>query len=186
MRLRSPRAAADPALAAYLNEQLARVSALLDQLRRVSRDPGLAAERAVLGDLRRQVTADRATVRLAMRRLGAPHDWAVLGVGWASTRAARLLPLLHRMPVLDRIPSVPSGRQDAVQVLLELEDLLAGLHRRQVAARVLADAVDAGAGPDGDWALAVRALPARAEQQLRAAEELHRRRAAALLPRPAR
>ncbi len=181
MRL-SPRAAADPALAAYLNEQLARVGALLDQLRRVSRDPDLADERAVLGDLRRQVAADRATVRLAMRRLGAPHDWAVLGAGWATARAARLLPLLHRMPVLDRIPSVPSARQDAVQALLELEDLLAGLHRRQVAARVLADAVAAGAGPDGDWALAVRALPGRAEHQLRAAEELHRRRAAALLP----
>ncbi|WP_432503471.1 hypothetical protein [Kineococcus arenarius] len=190
MRLRTPRAAVDPALAAYLNEQLARVGTLLDQLRRACRDPDLAAERAVLSDLRRQVGADRATVRAAMRRLGAPTDWAVLGAGWASTRATRLLPLLHRLPVLDRIPSAPSTRQDAVQALLELEDLLAGLHRRQVAARVLADAVEvvqaAGDRTDGgEWARAVRELPHRAERQLRAAEDLHRRRAAELLTNPA-
>ncbi len=184
MRLRSPRPAvdADPALAAYLNEQLARVTTLLDQLRRASRDPDLLAERAVLADLRRQVGADRATVRAALRRLGVRTDWAVLGVSWATARAARLLPLLHRLPVLDRVPSAPSARQDAVQALLELEDLLAGLHRRQVAARVLADVVGAAAG---EWAGAVRALPGRAERQLRAAEDLHRRRAAALLPRAA-
>ncbi len=185
MRLRTPRPAVDPALAAYLNEQLARVGTLLDQLRRACRDPDLAAERAVLSDLRRQVGADRATVRAAMRRLGAPTDWAVLGAGWASTRATRLLPLLHRLPVLDRIPNAPSTRQDAVQALLELEDLLAGLHRRQVSARVLADAVEvvqaAGDRADGEWARAVRELPQRAERQLRAAEDLHRRRATALL-----
>ncbi|WP_432572010.1 hypothetical protein [Kineococcus sp. SYSU DK005] len=188
MRLQTPRAAVDPALAAYLNEQLARSGVLLDQLRRTSRDPDLAAERAVLADLRRQVGADRATVRSAVRQLGVPTDWAVLGVSWAAARASRLLPLLHRLPVLDRLPSPPSTRQDAVQALLELEDLLAGLHRRQVSARVLADVVEgavaAGAGPGGEWVRAVRALPERAERQLRAAEDLHRRRAAALLPRP--
>ncbi|WP_432484853.1 hypothetical protein [Kineococcus esterisolvens] len=188
MRLRTPRPAVDPALAAYLNEQLARSSALLDQLRRASRDPDLAAERTVLADLRRQVAADRATVRAAVRRLGVPTDWAVLGLGWASSRASRLLPLLHRLPVVDRLPTPPSARQDAVQALLELEDLLAGMHRRQVAARVLADVVEtvgAATGEQDERARAVRELPRRAEQQLRAAEELHRRRAATLLPRPA-
>ena len=179
-RLRKDRAdAVDPALAAYLNEQLAAATALVEDLRRAAREEDLLAEREVLLRLRSDVAADRATVRAAVRRLGIPTDWTGLGVTWASGRAAALLPLLHRLPVLERIPTAAPARGATVHALLVLEQLLGGLHRRAVAARLLSDLVGE---PAGDWARAVRALPARAQAQLSVAEAAHRRCATPLLP----
>lgn len=179
--------AADPALRAYLNEQLAAVTGLVEQLRRAAASDVLLAERTTLLRVRRDVAADRATLRAAMRRLGASTDWAVLGASWLTARAGRLTPLLHRLPVVDRVSGAVAGvvpthpaREAVVEALLALEDVLGGLHRRAVAARLLGELV--AADPAGRT-LDVRGLAERAQAQLDEVEAAHRRCAAPLLRR---
>lgn len=180
---RSAKEAADPALRAYLNEQLAAVTGVAEQLRRAAALDSLIAERTTLLRVRRDVAADRSALRTAMRRLGASTDWAVVGVSWFSAYAGRLSPLLHRLPVVDRvtgvIPSHPT-REAVVEGLLALEDVLGSLHRRAVAARLLGELV---ATEQADWTSPVRGLADRAQAQLDEVEAAHRRCAAPLLRR---
>jgi hypothetical protein len=175
---------ADPVLRAYLNEQLAAATALSEQLRRAATLDVLEVERTTLLRVRREVAADRAVLRNAMRRLGASTDWAVVGVGWLSAHAGRITPLLHRLPVLERVagvlPATHPTRAAVVEGLLALEDVLGGLHRRAVAARLLADLVVAQ-GLRGDWTAGVRGLADRARRQQEEVEAAHRRCAAPLL-----
>ncbi|WP_432523458.1 hypothetical protein [Kineococcus sp. SYSU DK006] len=179
---RAPHPPADPALAAYLNEQLAAATGLGEQLRRAAGLEGLLAERTTLLRVRREVAADRAALRSAMRRLGAPTDWAVVGVSWLSACAGRLTPLLHRLPVVERLPlpAAHPSREAGVEALLVLEDVLGGLHRRAVAARLLSRLV---ADEPAEWARALRALAERTRVQLAEVEAAHERCAAALLRR---
>lgn len=177
---RRDRALADPVLTAYLNEQLASATTLADHLRRAAAKEELLPERATLLAVRREITADRAVLRVAMKRLAVPTNWSVQGVTWASGRLARLVPLLHRLPVVERIPSTHPTREGAVQALLVLEELLGDLHRRSVSARLLRDLVDAA---DGVRVEAVEGLPERAVQQAQVVEAAHRRCAAPLLSR---
>jgi hypothetical protein len=185
-RVRPP--AADPALRAYLNEQLAAVTGLLEQLRRAAATDALIAERTTLLRVRREVAADRSALRAAMRRLGASTDWAVVGASWISARAGRLLPLLHRLPVVDRVsgavgavagalPAQPT-REGVVEGLLVLEGVLGDLHRRAVAARLLGELV---AVEPADRSSPVRGLAERARAQCEEVEAAHRRCAAPLL-----
>jgi hypothetical protein len=175
---------ADPVLRAYLNEQLAAATGLSEQLRRAAAMEVLVAERTTLLRVRRDVSADRAALRSAMRRLGASTDWAVVGVSWLTAYAGRVTPLLHRLPVVDRvagaIPATHPTREALVEALLVLEDLLGGLHRRAVAARLLTELV---ASEQGEWATGVRGLADRAQTQLDEVESAHRRVARPLLNR---
>lgn len=179
---------ADPVLRAYLNEQLAAATALSEQLRRAAALDVLAAERTTLLRVRREVAADRATLRTAMHRLGASTDWAVVGVGWLTAHAGRITPLLHRLPVLDRVagvlPTTHPTRAAVVEGLLALEDVLGGLHRRAVAARLLGELV-AAQGVRGEGSASVRGLADRARRQQEEVEGAHRRCAAPLLRPPA-
>lgn len=180
---RSAQGAADPALRAYLNEQLAAVTGVAEQLRRAAASDALIAERTTLLRVRRDVAADRAALRTAMRRLGASTDWAVLGFSWLSAYAGRLSPLLQRVPAVDRVASaIPTHptRESVVEGLLALEDVLGSLHRRAVAARLLGELV---AGERADWTHPVRGLADRAQAQLDEVEAAHRRCAAPLLRR---
>lgn len=179
---RASRPSADPVLAAYLNEQLAAATTLADELRRAALREELTAERTTLLGVRRELTADRAVLRTAMRRLDVGTDWSVQGVTWASGKLTRLLPLLHRLPVVERIPGTRPSREGAVQALLVLEELLGGLHRRAVAAGLLAELVRQAPGVEAG---AVAGLPARAAAQTRTVEAVHRRCAAPLFTRPA-
>lgn len=179
--------AADPAVRAYLNEQLAATTGLLEQLRRAAASEALAGERTTLLRVRREVGADRAALRAAMRRLGAPTDWTVLGASWLSARAGRLLPLLHRVPALQRATGVVAGalptqpaRAGVVEGLLVLEGVLGDLHRRAVAARLLDEL--AATGP-ADRSSPLRGLAERARAQREEVEAAHRRCAAPLLQR---
>ncbi len=181
---RGPRVpAADPVLRAYLNEQLAAATGLGEQLRRAAAMEVLVAERTTLLRVRREVGADRAALKSAMRRLGASTDWAVVGVSWLTAHAGRVTPLLHRLPVVDRVagalPAAHPAREAVVEALLVLEDVLGGLHRRAVAARLLGDLV---AAEPADWSTGVRALADRAERQRDEVEAAHRRCARPLLP----
>ncbi|MEZ0493290.1 hypothetical protein AB2L28_13700 [Kineococcus sp. TBRC 1896] len=175
---------ADPVLRAYLNEQLAAATGLAEQLRRAAALDVLAGERTTLLRVRREVAADRAALRTAMRRLGASTDWAVVGVGWLSAHAGRVAPLLHRLPVLDRVagvlPTAHPARAAVVEALLALEDVLGGLHRRAVAARLLGELV-AVQELRGDWTSGVRGLADRARRQQEEVEAAHRRCAAPLV-----
>lgn len=177
---RRNRALADPVLTAYLNEQLASATTLADQFRRAAATDELLPERATLLAVRREITADRTVLRVVMRRLDVPTNWSVQGVTWASGRLARLLPLLHRLPVVERIPTTHPTREGAVHALLVLEELLGDLHRRSVSARLLRELVDAA---DGVRIEAVEGLPDRAVKQAQAVEAAHRRCAAPLLAR---
>ncbi|GAA0315953.1 hypothetical protein [Kineococcus aurantiacus] len=174
--------AADPVLRAYLNEQLAAATGLGEQLRRASTLEVLLPERTTLLRVRREVAADRAALRTAMRRLGASTDWAVVGVSWLSAHAARLTPLLHRLPVVDRVagalPAPHPTREAVVEGLIALEDVLGGLHRRAVAAGLLGELV---AAERAEWAAGVRGLAARARAQRDEVEAAHRRCAQPLL-----
>jgi hypothetical protein len=185
-RTGAPRVA-DPALRAYLNEQLAAATGLTEQLRRAAATDALLAERTTLLRVRREVAADRSALRGAMRRLGASTDWAVVGVSWLSARAGRLTPLLHRLPVVDRVSGAVAGvlpahptREAVVEGLLVLEGVLGDLHRRAVAARLLGELV---AAETADWSSPVRGLAERAQAQLDEVEAAHRRCAAPLLRR---
>ncbi|MEZ0166437.1 hypothetical protein AB2L27_16870 [Kineococcus sp. LSe6-4] len=175
---------ADPVLRAYLNEQLVAATTLGEQLRRAGALDALAAERTTLLRVRREVAADRSALRTAMRRLGAGTDWTVVGVGWLSAHAGRITPLLQRVPVLDRVagvlPATHSPRAAVVEALLALEDVLGGLHRRAVAARLLGDLVLAQ-DLRGDWTAGVRGLADRVRRQQEEVEAAHRRCAAPLL-----
>ncbi|WP_432561977.1 hypothetical protein [Kineococcus sp. SYSU DK003] len=179
---------ADPVVRAYLNEQLAAATGLGEQLRRAASLEVLVAERTTLLRVRREVAADRAALRAAMRRLGANTDWAVVGVSWLSAYASRVTPLLHRLPVVDRVagalPAAHPNREAVVEALLVLEDVLGGLHRRAVAARLLGELVAREAAQGhGEWTSGVRSLADRAQVQLEDVEAAHRRCARPLLER---
>ena len=179
---RRDRPQADPVLRAYLNEQLAAATTLADQLRRAVAHEGLLAERSVLLGVRREVVADRAVLRTAMRRLDVTTDWSVQGVTWASGKLSRVLPLLHRLPVVEHLPTTHAPGEAVVQALLVLEELVGGLHRRSAAAELLVRLVGQGRGTRLE---AVAGLPARAVDQTRTVEAAHRRCAAPLLGGPA-
>ncbi|WP_106214404.1 hypothetical protein [Kineococcus rhizosphaerae] len=173
---------ADPVLRAYLNEQLAAATGLGEQLRRAAAMEVLVAERTTLLRVRREVGADRAALRTAMRRLGASTDWAVVGAGWLAAHASRLSPLLHRLPVVDRVagalPATHPSREAVVEALITLEDVVGGLHRRAVAARLLGELV---ARQGAEWTAGVRGLADRAQAQRDEVEAAHRRCATPLL-----
>ncbi|WP_369055280.1 hypothetical protein [Kineococcus terrestris] len=131
----------DPALAGYLNEQLVATSALVAELRRAAADPDLAVERPLLQRLRREVAADRAELRAVMQERSVRTDWVAQSAGWAGGRVSAALPLLHRLPVVDRLPVARPARDGAAAALLRLEQLHVALTRRALAAAGLATAL---------------------------------------------
>ncbi|MFB9377226.1 hypothetical protein ACFFKU_01520 [Kineococcus gynurae] len=169
-----------PAVGAWLVEQLALTSALGADLRRLARSTS-ATERATLEQVRRAVTADRAALRSLARHLGVGPDWtarsqALVG-SWMSARTADLLPLLHTLPGLDRLPLTARVLDPRLRTALDLEAVAADLHRRAGVWRGLAalgaDSPRPGLapllGPAGS-------LARRAEEQAHVVEGLVRRR----------